>query len=165
MDFQINPELDLVLERTTDVKPEQVWKAWTEPELLKKWFCPRPWQAVECSIDLRPGGAFRTVMKGPNGETVSGPPGCYLEVVPNRKLAWTNALLPGYRPAPAPKGEGEFLFTAVVLMEPHQQGTKYTAIVIHENSKDRKAHEDMGFHAGWGAAFDQLVELVKSRKI
>lgn len=164
MEFEINPELDLVLERITDLKPEFIWKAWTDPDILKEWFCPRPWKATECAIDLRPGGAFSAAMEGPNGEVVSGPPGCYLEIVENRKLVWTNALLPGYRPVPtkekddATKDCHDLIFTAVILIEPFEQGSKYTVIAIHRNPEGRKTHEDMGFHSGWGTAFDQLVE-------
>src|SRR5690606_3788808 len=83
-DLPINPELDLVLERVVDVPPELVWRAWTEPEHLKKWFTPAPWKTVDCEIDLRPGGIFRTVMEGPEGQRFSGS-SCYLEVVENRR--------------------------------------------------------------------------------
>ncbi len=58
--YQPNPELDLMLERVVDVSPELMWATWTTPELLKPWFCPLPWKTVECEIDLRPGGIFRT---------------------------------------------------------------------------------------------------------
>jgi uncharacterized protein YndB with AHSA1/START domain len=75
-----DPELDLVLERVVDVPPALVWRAWTEPERLKRWFTPKPWQTVECEIDLRPGGIFRTTMRSPEGEDTPHV-GCYLEVV------------------------------------------------------------------------------------
>ena len=58
---QHDPRLDLVLERVVDVAPELVWAAWTMPEHVKKWFTPAPWKTVDCEIDLRPGGIFRTV--------------------------------------------------------------------------------------------------------
>jgi uncharacterized protein YndB with AHSA1/START domain len=137
-----------------------VWKAWTSPEHLKKWFCPRPWQTVHCEIDLRPGGKFHTVMQSPEGEKHPNT-GCYLEVVPNRKLVWTGALLPEYRPAPRPEGV-PFFFTAVITLEPQGNGTKYTAHVMHSDEAGKDAHEKMGFHQGWGAALDQLVEAAKS---
>lgn len=150
-----DPELDLVLERVIDVPRELVWAAWTRPEHLKHWFCPRPWQLVECELDLRPGGIFRTVMRGPEGEEPEGA-GCYLEVVENEKLVWTDALGPGFRPAAEP------FFTAEIRMEPEDRGTtRYTAIARHATPGARKRHEEMGFHEGWGAALDQLVELVK----
>src|SRR5579862_2480847 len=93
-----DPNLDLVLERVVDVPPTLVWKAWTQPEHLKKWFTPAPWKTPDCEIDLRPGGIFRTEMRSPEGQTISNV-GCYLEIIENEKLVWTNALEPGYRPA------------------------------------------------------------------
>jgi uncharacterized protein YndB with AHSA1/START domain len=152
-----DPKLDLVLERDIDVSPELVWLAWTRPEHLKPWFCPKPWSVSECEIDLRPGGAFRTVMNGPNGEShASG--GCYLEVVPNERLVWTDALLPGYRPALEP------FFTGVLLLEKRGKLTHYTAIAIHRDEGACKKHAEMGFHHGWGIALDQLVAHVKVLK-
>ena len=93
----IDPELDLELVRETDVAPELVWRAWTEPELLTQWFTPKPWETPVAEVDLRPGGKFRTVMRGPDGEENDNT-GCYLEVVPNERLVWTGALGPGFRP-------------------------------------------------------------------
>jgi uncharacterized protein YndB with AHSA1/START domain len=58
---QHDPRLDLVLERVVDVAPELVWAAWTVPAHVKKWFTPAPWKTVDCEIDLRPGGIFRTL--------------------------------------------------------------------------------------------------------
>ena len=152
----INPNLDLVLERIVDVPPALVWKAWTEPEQLKQWFTPAPWTTVECDIDLRPGGVFRTVMRSPEGQEFPNV-GCYLEVVAPRRLVWTDALGPGYRPA------AKAFFTAVITIEPHGRGTRYQAIAKHKDSADRKTHEQMGFHHGWATALDQLVALMKPR--
>lgn len=157
---QPDPSLDLLLERVVDVPKELVWKAWTAPELLKQWFTPVPWKTTECEIDLRPGGVFRTVMAGPNGEGFEGT-GCYLEVIENEKLVWTSALGPGYRPILAP--EAPFTFTAVITMEDFEGGTKYRALVIHGDEESCKKHGDMGFHDGWGKAFDQLVALIKTQ--
>ncbi len=156
-----DPKLDLVLERIVDVAPELVWAAWTTPEHLKKWFCPAPWSTVECDIDLRPGGTFRTVMRSPEGQDLPANAGCYLEIVPNTRLVWTTALLPGYRPASAAGPEGAFTFTCVISLEPYEKGTKYTATVLHQDEAGRKSHSDMGFHDGWGTALDQLVALMK----
>ena len=158
--LDIDPKLDLVLERTVDVKPEQVWAAWTRPEHLKHWFTPAPWKTVEVEIDLRPGGMFRTVMQSPEGQDFPGL-GCVLDVVENRRLVWTSALEPSFRPSPKASDE-EMFFTAIVSIEPEGDGTKYTAMAIHRSPEDRKKHEDMGFHEGWGKALDQLVEYAKS---
>jgi hypothetical protein len=65
---QPDPLLDLVFERIVDVPQELVWAAWTTPEHLTHWFTPVPWKTVDCKIDLRPGGIFRTVMRSPEGK-------------------------------------------------------------------------------------------------
>lgn len=162
--FTINPELDLVLERVIDVPRELVWKAWTEPEHLKAWFTPAPWKTVDCSIDLRPGGAFKTTMRSPEGQEFPNE-GCYLEIVPNAKLVWTSSLLGGYRPAKLAAKEGheceELAMTGILLLEAQGRKTKYTAIALHGDPASRKRHADMGFAEGWGAALDQLVAYMK----
>jgi uncharacterized protein YndB with AHSA1/START domain len=157
---QPDPKLDLVLERIVDVPRELVWMAWTTPEHVKKWFTPAPWTTVDCEIDLRPGGIFRTVMRSPEGQEFPNV-GCYLEVVENERLVWTDALAPGYRPSKTSFCGDAPLFTAIIRLEPHGQGTKYTALAIHGNEADRRKHEEMGFHDGWGKALDQLVAIVK----
>ena len=150
-----DPALDLVLERDIDVPRALVWKAWTTPEHVKQWFAPKPWSVSECVIDLRPGGVFRTVMRSPDGQEYPGD-GCVLEVVPNERLVWTDALLPGYRPAPEP------FFTARIELRDSGGGTRYVATAIHRDAEGRKRHEDMGFLDGWGMALDQLVAHVKT---
>lgn len=162
---QPNPKLDLVFERMVDLPPEPIWLAWTRPEQLMKWFTPAPWTTVECEIDLRPGGTFRTTMRSPEGQEFPNL-GCYLEIIDNEKLVWTNALAPGFRPINQPAADspecGMFFFTAVLALAPHGNGTKYTATVIHADEDGRNKHEAMGFQDGWGKALDQLVALVKS---
>lgn len=152
--WTFDPALDLKLEREIDVPTGLVWAAWTQPEHVKVWFTPRPWTVTECEIDLRPGGRFRSVMRSPEGQLFPNV-GCYLEVVPERRLVWTDALQPGYRPSEKP------FLTAVVLMEPKGKGTRYTAIALHRSETERKQHEEMGFQEGWGTALDQLVAHVK----
>jgi uncharacterized protein YndB with AHSA1/START domain len=149
-----DPRLDLLLERVVDVPRPLVWAAWTRPEHLKRWFAPAPWTTVACEIDLRPGGQFHTVMRSPEGEDFPGT-SCFLEIVPDERLVWTDALLPGYRPAPKP------FFTAIITLEDHAGGTRYRARALHKDDADRKTHEDMGFHDGWGKCLDQLVALMK----
>ena len=153
-----DPKLDLVLERRIDVPPALVWEAWTKPEHVRHWFVPKPWSLSDCEIDLRPGGAFRTVMRSPEGEDFPYT-GCYLEVTPSERLVWTNVLLPGYRPSGHSDGP---LFTVYVTIEPEGAGTHYVATVLHRDEESRVKHEAMGFHHGWGAALDQLVALAKT---
>ncbi len=150
-----DPKLDLELKREVDVSPQLVWRAWTEPELLMKWFTPAPWRTTACELDLRPGGKFRTVMEGPAGEKHDNT-GCVLAVVPHQLLVFTDALGPGYRPT------GSGFMTGSVSIAPSGTGTLYIARAVHKDAEGKKQHEDMGFHQGWATALDQLVALAKT---
>lgn len=154
-DWPVDPKLDLKLQREVDVPRQLVWDCWTKPEHLMKWFCPKPWSVSDCEIDLRPGGIFRTTMRSPEGEPFPNL-GCYLDVVLLERLIWTDALLPGYRPAAKP------FMTGVLFLESIAAGTRYTAIAIHRDEETRTQHEEMGFHQGWNTALDQLIEHAKS---
>jgi uncharacterized protein YndB with AHSA1/START domain len=154
-DLAIDPTLDLVLERVVPVPVSRVWRAWTVPANLMKWFCPLPWRTTECAIDLRPGGAFYTKMEGPSGESNAGT-GCYLVIDHERSLVWTDSMGPGFRP----KADG--FMVGILLLEPVEGGTRYTAIARHASPDVRAQHEAMGFAEGWGAALDQLVQHADS---
>lgn len=151
-----DPKLDLVLEREIDVPVSLVWKVWTTPEHLKHWFCPKPWQTTQCAIDLRPGGLFTSVMRGPEGQEFTNS-GCYLEIVENERFVFTDTLLAGFRPSPNP------FFTAVLDLAPlGPERTRYVATAIHGNEDARKKHEEMGFYDGWGTVVTQMVAYIKA---
>jgi uncharacterized protein YndB with AHSA1/START domain len=159
---------DLSLNRVIDAPAALVWKVWTDPEHVKQWWAPRPWTTVACELDPRPGGIFRTVMRSPEGQEFPHV-GCLLELVENRKLVMTNALAPGYRPAPDPvvgnaSDCANIAFTAIVTLEEVAGKTHYSVVVLHKDEAGRKLHEEMGFHEGWGTCLDQLIEVVKTLK-
>ena len=158
-----DPDLDLMLERVVDVPRALVWRAWTEPDHLVKWFCPLPWKTTDCRIDLRPGGIFQTTMQGPEGPGFTNT-GCILQAVDGELLAWTGVMGPDFRPqAKAVFAAVPFVMSAIIALEDAAGGgTTYTAIVRHGDVASRQAHEQMGFHAGWGKALDQLVEHAKA---
>jgi uncharacterized protein YndB with AHSA1/START domain len=146
-----DPRLDLMVERVVQVSAERAWAAWTEPDHLRQWYAPAPGVISECEIDLRPGGVFRFVPRQPDGvENVVTC--CYLEVVPPSRLVWTDALRPGYRPAPTG------FFTAVMTLESRGRATLCRTVALHRDEADRNHHADMGFHDGWGTVLDQLCD-------
>jgi uncharacterized protein YndB with AHSA1/START domain len=158
----VTEKFDLRIERTLDAPRDLVWKAWTDPEHIKRWWAPRPYQTPECEIELRPGGKFYTLMTGPEGFHEAGT-ACILEAVPGERIVWTSALSEGYRPNEfPPEGCGAFPFTAIHTFEDAGGGkTRYTATVLHRNAADRDAHAAMGFQDGWGTCADQLGEVAR----
>ena len=156
-------DLDLVLERVLEAPRSAVWRAWSDPELLKRWFAPSPYEISEVEMELRPGGIFRIRMVGPDGfDTGHGNPGCILEVAEGEKLTWTSALGPGWRPAETGEGCEAFPMTAIVTLADSGGGrTLYRAVALHRSAADRDAHEKMGFHEGWGTCADQLEQVAR----
>lgn len=145
---------ELSLSRIIAATPDKLFRAWSEPELLKQWFAPLPFTTTTAELDVRPGGANLIVMRGPDGAEYPNR-GVYLDVVENRKLVFTDAFTSAWIPSAKP------FMTAIVTFDDTGDGrTRYTARALHWNSEDREAHEKMGFHEGWGQCADQLATLV-----
>jgi uncharacterized protein YndB with AHSA1/START domain len=144
---------ELVLTRLIDAPREKLFKAWTDPALLKQWFAPLPWTTPVAELDVRPGGANLIVMRGPDGKEFPNR-GVYLEVVKNERLVFTDAYTKAWAPSEKP------FMTVVLTFEDEGGKTRYTARVGHWTVADREAHEKMGFHEGWGQCTDQLAALV-----
>jgi len=143
---------ELVLTRLIDAPREKLFRCWTEPALIKQWFAPAPWTTPHAEMDLRPGGSSLIVMRGPDGNEFPNP-GVILEVVKNEKLVFTDAYTKAWEPSAKP------FMTVTITFADEAGKTRYTARVLHWTAEDRKAHEDMGFHQGWGQCADQLAAL------
>src|SRR3990167_28285 len=87
---QADESLELVLTRIIDASPEALFRCWTDPELMKQWFAPKPFTVPVVETDPRAGGASLVVMRDPDGNDYPNP-GVYLEVVPNKKIVFTDA--------------------------------------------------------------------------
>ena len=144
------PDHDLVISRLLKAPRAALWRAWTEPERLKEWWCPKPWVTEVRAFELRAGGAFHTFMSGPDGGT-SDNPGCFLEIVPGERIVSTSMLLGGWRPATP-----WMAMTAVITFADEAGGTRYTATAMHPDAATRDKHAEMGFFEGWNLCIDQL---------
>ena len=148
-----NANRELILQRTIDAPPAKVFRAWTDPEWLRLWFAPLPWTTARAELDVRPGGSNLIIMRSPEGEEFPNR-GVYLEVVPDKKLVFTDAFTSAWVPAEKP------FMTGLLTFEEQAGKTLYTARVRHWSEADREQHEKMGFHQGWGQCTDQLVALL-----
>ncbi|TCM79197.1 SRPBCC family protein [Rhizobium sp. BK068] len=145
---------ELILVREFDAPREKIFKAWTDPALMKEWFVPRPWTPSDVEVDLRPGGSNLIVMRSPEGQEFPNR-GVYLEIVENEKIVFTDAFTSAWVPSEKP------FFVGIIVLEDLGNGrTKYTAKARHWTAADKEQHEQMGFHEGWGKCADQLAELL-----
>src|SRR6185437_12462888 len=83
------PEQEVVITRICNAPPETVFRAWTDPKQLARWWGPRDFTNPVCEADARPGGAWRIVMRGPEGSEYPCH-GVYREVVPPERLVFSN---------------------------------------------------------------------------
>lgn len=148
---------ELVLTRLINAPRDNLYRCWTEPELLKQWFAPKPYTTPVVNLDLRVGGANLIVMKSPDGQEIELP-GTYLEIVPGRKVVMTDA----YSGDWMPKTSSKPFSTMIITFDDEDGKTRYTARVRHWSAEDKTSHENMGFHQGWGICADQLAALAAS---
>jgi uncharacterized protein YndB with AHSA1/START domain len=134
----------LALSRTYPVAPEKVWRAWTDPQALKRWFGPGPGESVSvATLDVRVGGRFRIVFGGAQG-TDHEVQGVYKEVVPNRKLVFTWTW-----PNSTPERES----VVTIVFKAAASGTELD--FRHEQLFDESVRD--GHQRGWSGALDKLA--------
>ena len=142
---------ELAVERLIDAPAAAVWRAYTDH--LGDWFCPAPWRAEVVAMDLRAGGRSAITMYGPDGEVMPNE-GVYLEVIPERRIVFTDAFRSGWLP------QGPFM---VGFMEftPEGSRTRYRGGARHWSSEALERHKAMGFETGWGKVAEQLEAVAR----
>lgn len=151
----LDPETDLSFTRSIDAPRALIWECWTKPEHIPHFFVPRPHTVESCEIDLRVGGRFNTTFNVEGNLMANN--GVYLEVVPERRLVFTDTYTEGWKPAPDP-----FMTAILDLDDNGKGGTTYTATARHRSSESRQRHEEMGFYDGWGTVVTQLEEYIRT---
>ena len=139
---------EIVMTRVFDAPRRLVFDAFTKPELLKRWFGPRGWSLAVCEVDLRVGGGFRFVLRGPGGKEM-GMRGVYREIVPPERSVHVESF---------DDYPGESLVTGVFV----EQGgkTTFTATVLYATREVRDAVIKSGMEHGAAECYDRLAELL-----
>jgi uncharacterized protein YndB with AHSA1/START domain len=143
-------EREVVMTRVFDAPRRLVFDALTKPELFKRWFGPRGWSLTVCEIDLKVGGAWRSVLRGPGGEEM-GMRGVYREIVPPERLVSTESF---------DDYPGESLNTLVLFEKDGK--TTFTITVRYQSQEIRDAVIKSGMEHGAAECYDQLAELLAS---
>ncbi|PTQ12649.1 hypothetical protein CLG96_00290 [Sphingomonas oleivorans] len=166
-----NPEREVVITRLIDVPRERLFRAWTDPVHLMKWWGPHGFTVPVCELDLRPGGAYRIVMRGPDG-TDYPVKGVYREIAPPERLVmtdncselpeqWHDQLNPG-RDRVAGRPALETLST--VIFEQQGERTKLTIRSLFKSASLRDAMVGMGRIEGWTESLEKLESLLAPEK-
>ncbi|MEV7625793.1 SRPBCC domain-containing protein [Actinoplanes sp. NPDC089786] len=154
----MNPELDLTVDRVIRAPRAAVWRAWTDPDRLARWFLPAPSRLRVERLDVRPGGALVTSMSDDGVAFVPHLDATYLVVDDQVRIVFTNVIDSSWRPAdahPVP-------MTAEIALADHPDGTDYRVIVRHGDPTARAQHEKLGFADGWGMVTAQLAALTEA---
>ena len=146
-------EREIVMSRVFDAPRSLVFDAWTKPELLKRWLGARGgWSMVVCEVDLRVGGAYRFVWRGPDGAEM-GMGGVYREIVAPERLVATESFDDPWYP-------GEAVDTTVLVEEGGK--TTATTTVLYESEEIRDAVLESGMARGVAESYDMLAEYLAS---
>jgi uncharacterized protein YndB with AHSA1/START domain len=143
-------EREIVMTRVFDAPRRMVFDAFSKPELLKRWFGPRGWSLVVCEVDLRVGGGFRFVLRGPDGKDM-GMRGVYRELAPPDRSVHVESF---------DDYPGESLVTSVFVEEAGR--TTLTVTIEYASREVRDAVIQSGMEHGAAESYDKLAELLAS---
>ncbi|WP_163508246.1 SRPBCC domain-containing protein [Fodinicola acaciae] len=141
---------EILTTRAFDAPRELVFAALTQPELLKQWHGARGWQLIECAVDLRPGGAWRFVSRGPGGATM-GMGGTYREIDPPDRLVYLESYDDQWF-------AGECLVTAQL-----SGATVLTQTFRYESRRIRDHVLASPMRRGLGESYDRLAAAIAIR--
>jgi uncharacterized protein YndB with AHSA1/START domain len=143
--------------RTFDAPRDLVFDAHTSCEHMSNWWGPRKYEFASCEIDFRPGGTWRIVHKGPEGEDDQGFHGEYREIVRPERIVWTFEWegMPGH------------VSVETLTLQERDGKTTITANSVYDSVEDRDGMLNSGMEAGAAEAFERLdeyLEVLKGRK-
>ena len=143
---------EIVITRMFDAPREMVYKAWTDPRQMARWWGPKMMTNPVCELDVRPGGAILIHMRAPDG-TVYPMSGVYKEIVPSERLVFTSVAL---------DKDGKAMFENLNTIILSEQGGKTTVMVsvkVLKSSAGAVQHL-AGMEMGWKMMLDRLGAFV-----
>jgi uncharacterized protein YndB with AHSA1/START domain len=161
----------IIITRVFDAPRELVWKAWTDPEMIKKWWGPEGFTAPSIKVDLKVGGKYIYAMQGPKGsqwDKVMHSAGIFKEIVPHEKIVVTDYFSDedGNKLPPMTFGQEQDFpdeMTVTVLFEEVEAGK--TKLTINypkpETANQMEAMLKSRMEEGWNSSLNKLAESLK----
>jgi uncharacterized protein YndB with AHSA1/START domain len=145
-------DTQILITREFDAPAHLVYRACTEPELVRRWWSGQRGQMTACEIDLRVGGQWRYAMTADSSGDEVVFYGEYREIVPDERIVNTEV----YEPFP-----DNGALTTMTLVE-HDGRTTLTTLVQHQNQETRDMHINSGMEGGMNESFDKLEQVAIS---
>ena len=144
---------EIVMTRVFDAPRDLVFEAHTSCEHMSRWWGPRKYETVSCEMDFRPGGAWRIVHRGPEGE-IPGFRGEFREIVRPERIVWTFEWegMPGH------------VSVDTLTLEEHDGKTTLTATSVSDSVEDRNGMLESGMESGASETYDRLDEYLEVLK-
>ena len=151
-------ERQLIVERVFDAPRALVWKAWTEPERIARWWGPQGWDTTNYTMDVKPGGVWHYCMRGPDG-TESWGKAVYRDIVPPERLVYYDVF------SDAAGGTNEEMFGMLITIEFTEIGqkTQVTSITEFASVEQLEAILAMGVVEGVSQTWDRLDEYLREQ--
>lgn len=152
----------LIITRIFDAPVQQVWRAWTEPELMKLWWGPKSYSCPVAKIDLRVGGRSLACMRSADGKDIWST-GTYREIVPLKKIVTTDSFADASGnviPASHYGMSGDFPLELLITVTFKEAGGRTKMVLNHEGMPSREHAADA--EIGWNESFDKLAESLKA---
>ena len=153
---------ELVITRIFDATPELVWRAWTDPEHMKKWWGPKDFTCPFCRIDLKVGGKYLFCMRSKEGQEFWST-GTYIEIIPNKKLVCTDSFSDNKGNIIHASEHGlpgkDWPMEMYVTVTFEDLGGKTRMTLKHAGLPEGEMSDMTG--AGWNQSFDKLAESLK----
>jgi len=141
---------EIGMERVFDAPRDLVFEAHSSCEHLSHWWGPRKYEVVSCEVDFRPGGAWRIVHRGPDGEEYAFR-GEYREIVPPERIVWTFEF----------EGWPGQVTVETMTLEEHDGKTTFTSTSVFDSVEARDAMLESGMESGAAEGMDQLDEYLE----
>lgn len=144
---------EIVITRVFDAPREQVFKAFTDPELLAQWWGPRGYTTIVDKMEVKPGGAWRYIVRGSNGEEDAFR-GVFREVTPPERLVFTFEWegMPGH------------VLVETVALEERDGKTTVTDTSLFHTTEERDGMLQSGMESGARESWDKFADLLAQKK-
>jgi uncharacterized protein YndB with AHSA1/START domain len=141
---------EILMTRVFDAPRDLVFEAHTSCEHMSNWWGPRKYEFASCEMDFRPGGTWRIVHRGPDGEEY-GFHGEFREIVPPERITWTFEF----------EGWPGQVSVETLTLEEHDGKTTVTATSVYDSVEARDAMIESGMESGAAESYDRLDEYLE----